>query len=68
MCLLCIEIQKQKMTPIEVARAYREFDMPFEHMMDVIAKIAETYDLEAVSEELNHLYTQEQIDLLKGKQ
>lgn len=63
MCMLCVEIQKQKMTRREVARAYREFSIPDGHFADVMVEIQKHYGLEETAEELNKLYTEE---LTKG--
>ena len=52
MCLLCVEIQKQKMTPREIARNFREVASK-EHQEEVAALIAKDDDLFAkVVEEL----------------
>jgi len=55
MCVLCVEIQKQKMTIREVARAYAETeekafnDGHVEELLDVVDA---TYGVDALTEEL----------------
>ncbi len=59
MCLLCVEIQKQKMTVKEVARAYCEFDFPQEHTSEISDVIKKNYDMGEVIEALINLYKKE---------
>lgn len=59
MCTLCVEIQKQNMTTKEVARAFREFEMPEGHMGDVMVTIEENYGVEDVAKELSELFKEE---------
>lgn len=57
MCMLCVEIQKQKMTPTEVARAYAEASMEDGHWAEVLAAIEENVPggARAVGKELSKL-------------
>lgn len=54
MCLLCVEIQKDKMTAMEIARAWKE--MPDdEHWVDVLAEIIKIDKVDAVGDALTEL-------------
>jgi hypothetical protein len=55
MCLLCIDIQKNKLTPKEIARNYIEL-INDEHYVDVLAEITKLGLDEEVAKELNQLY------------
>lgn len=59
MCTFCVEIQKQKMTIKEVARAYREFEVPENHNGDIMAVIDDNYSLDDIAKELNELFLEE---------
>lgn len=49
---MCIEIQKQSMTIREVARAYREFDIPEGHEDELHETIEKHYNKDEVAGEL----------------
>lgn len=59
MCVLCVEIQKKNMNIKEVARAFREFDVPEGHTGDIIVAIEENYGVEKLAKELNVLFEEE---------
>lgn len=63
MCTLCVEVQKQRMTRREVARAYREFEVPEGHLPELMVTIEKSYGLDEVAKELSELYVE---DLTKG--
>lgn len=52
MCLLCVEIQKSRMTVREVASAYREFAIPEGHEDELHKTIETHYDKDEVVGEL----------------
>lgn len=56
MCLLCVEIQKDKLTPREIARNFREmtFEDP-DHWINVLAELEKKQLVEQVSKELSDL-------------
>lgn len=56
MCILCVEIQKGKMTHREIARAYAEADALDGHWVEVLNTIAEHSDADAVARELSKVY------------
>lgn len=58
MCLLCIEIQKQNMTPKEIARAYLEIAVEDPHLPEILATLADAEDnlFEKVGEALREVY------------
>lgn len=57
MCILCIEIQKDRLTPLEIARNFREmaFD-DVDHWAEVVAELEKKDLVEKVSKELSDLY------------
>ena len=55
MCVLCVEIQKQRMTVREVASAYREFAIPEGHEKELHDTIENNYDKDEVVGELAEL-------------
>lgn len=59
MCMLCVEIQKKSMNVREVARAFREFDVPQDHTGDIMVAIEDNYGVEKVAKELNELFLEE---------
>lgn len=59
MCVLCIEINKKLMTKREVARAFREFAVPKDHLGDIMVEIENNYGLDEVGEELQKIYEEE---------
>lgn len=56
-CILCIEIQKDRLTPLEIARNFREmaFD-DVDHWAVVIEELEKKDLVEKVSKELSDLY------------
>lgn len=56
MCILCIHIQKDKLTPREIAKNFREmtFDDP-DHWADVLAELEKKDLTYEVSKELSDL-------------
>lgn len=52
MCMLCVEIQKQYMSPREIASAYREtvLDRDDDHWIEVMSNIHKHSSIEKVSE------------------
>jgi hypothetical protein len=56
MCLLCVEIQKDKLTSREIARNFREmtFEDP-DHWADVVVELEKKNLVEEVSKELSDL-------------
>lgn len=59
MCLLCIEVAKNIMTPREIARAYSEVAIDDEHYSEILTVINDHYDIDVVSRELNKVYDNE---------
>lgn len=55
MCTFCVELEKQKMTIIEVARAFREIEVSDDHFGELLQKIEENYGTDKVAKELNEL-------------
>lgn len=56
-CLLCVEVQKGKLTSLEIARNYYEMklDEDPEHWADLVAEIAKIGKLDEVSKALSDL-------------
>ena len=67
MCVLCVEVQKQRMTNREVASAYREFDIPEGHEDELHAVIEKNYDRDEVVGELAQLEIEEHYNKTKGE-
>lgn len=59
MCVLCVEVQKQRMTVREVARAFRETVVSNEHFDEVLETINKNYGTDEVAVELSDLYLEE---------
>lgn len=55
MCILCIEIQKGKMTAREVVLAGRDFNAPKEHYDEIIKVVEETLGAEAMAKAIEEL-------------
>ena len=53
MCLLCVEVQKQKMTMTEVARAIGEMQIDRDHFAELLENIENNLDLSSFTEELH---------------
>lgn len=56
MCMLCVEIQKERLTPLEIARNFREmtFEDP-DHWVEVLGELEKKQLVEKVSKELSDL-------------
>lgn len=61
MCMLCVEIQKGKMTHREIARAYLEANLDG-HWVEVLGTIAEYSDADAVAREISQIYAHDRED------
>lgn len=60
MCMLCVEITKEQMTPFEIAKAYREMIEPdSKHWIEVFTKIEEHSDVRKVAEAMSELRKQD---------
>lgn len=52
MCIICLDIQKDKLTPREIAKNYSELVFEDDHWADVIVEIEKKGLTEKVSKEL----------------
>lgn len=66
MCMLCVEVQKQRMTNREVASAFREMIVSDDHLDTVISTIRQNYDQDEVVGELAQLEITEHYQKTKG--
>lgn len=61
MCVLCLEIAKEQMTPMEIARAYKEAIEPdSDHWVAVMLEIDRHSDLKKVAEAMSELRRQDE--------
>lgn len=58
MCLLCIDIQKNKLTPKEIAKNYVEMTFDDDHYQDVIIELSKVNLDKEVAKEINKIYTE----------
>ena len=65
MCIICIELEKNKITPIEAQRSLSEiaFDLDLEHFLEVEEKIQE---LESKNHFITLLNDDETVELCTG--
>lgn len=57
MCVLCAEIQKDRLTVREIARNYREItDVESDHWVEILVELEKKGLTEKVAEELTELY------------
>jgi hypothetical protein len=57
MCVLCAEIQKDRLTVREIARNYREItDVESDHWVEILVELEKKGLTEKVAEELSELY------------
>lgn len=65
MCVMCIMIDKEKMTTREIARAYREQVMTttdYKHMTEIMEKLQKKGLLDKVTEEMGDLDIEDNYD------
>lgn len=60
MCLFCVEVAKQTMTPLEVARAYRELSYDDWHLGKILNVINDNYDIDQLEDFLCYLNEEEE--------
>lgn len=57
MCILCVQIDKELMTPLEIARAFREINQEDPHVDTVTDKLLKNGTLEKVLSEYLNIVT-----------
>lgn len=58
MCLLCVEIQKDRLSVRDIARNFYEMNSEEGHWVDVVVELEKKGLTEEVANELNKLYTE----------